>query len=234
MLFRSDMARVEEIVASDFEVLDVSDTVAGSDDPSTFGYMSQHFEARLPAALTGARYEGLSHHRFEIQVRTILMDAWANVSHYLAYKGEESIPTELRRDFNALSGLFYVADTHFELFFDQTKVVREEAGERLVGETSDLPLNLDTLAEFLLRRFPDRIHAAREGVGELASQLLGFKIRTIAELEDILAQTEEAFAEAEVADPPMGEDGKKYWDVGVVRISLGLLDPAYRERFRGA
>ena len=32
------------------------------------------------------------------------------------------MPSDLRTDFNALAGLFYVVDTHFELF---KKVVKE-------------------------------------------------------------------------------------------------------------
>ena len=59
---------------------------------------------------------------FEIQVRTIAQDAWDSVSHYLDYKNN-SIRDELKRDFYALSGLFYVADTHFS-FIKQDKMRR--------------------------------------------------------------------------------------------------------------
>ena len=57
---------------------------------------------------------------FEIQVRTIAQDAWASVSYHLDYKKEETIPVELRRDFYALSGLFYIADQHFKILRDVT------------------------------------------------------------------------------------------------------------------
>lgn len=220
VLFRSDMAEVAEIVSSEFEVMDVSDTVAGADDPSTFGYMSQHFEARIPSALAGPRYEGLAGIRFEVQVRTLLMDAWANVSHYLAYKGESSIPSELRRDFNALSGLFYVADTHFEMFFDQTKVVREQADRQLTEDSGSIPLNLDTLAAFLAQRFPDREHAPRENVGELADQLLENGFESIADVEDMLTTTKDGFARREEQWPPFKKSGDRFKDVGVVRVSM--------------
>ena len=50
---------------------------------------------------------------FEIQIRTITQDAWASISHYLDYKNEISIADELKKDFYALSGLFYIADTQF-------------------------------------------------------------------------------------------------------------------------
>jgi ppGpp synthetase/RelA/SpoT-type nucleotidyltranferase len=71
----------------------------------------------LPDNYTGPRYEDLKGLKAEIQIRTIAMDAWSNVSHYLEYKTPEAAPSSLRKDFYALSALFYLADTHFELFF---------------------------------------------------------------------------------------------------------------------
>lgn len=35
------------------------------------------------------------------------------VASFLDYKKSSTIPKQLKRDFHALSGLFYVADTHF-------------------------------------------------------------------------------------------------------------------------
>jgi ppGpp synthetase/RelA/SpoT-type nucleotidyltranferase len=229
VLFLPDLSTVAEIVASLFDVVKTSDTVEGSGDPATFGYMSQHYEVYLSAKHTGARYEGLGDIRFEVQVRTLLMDAWANVSQFLGYKDELSIPAELRRDFHALSGLFYVADKHFELFFDQTKLVREQTDQQLSEDSSDVPLNLDTLAAFLEQRFPNRQHGSRAGIGELVDELLRFGYKTIAELEEMLARSEQQFAKSEKEKPPHGQKGRKFFDVGVIRVSLGLLDPSYEK-----
>ena len=63
---------------------------------------------------TGSRQIALPRIPFEIQVRTIGQDAWASVSHHLAYKQETSFPPDQFRDLYALSALFYLADTHFE------------------------------------------------------------------------------------------------------------------------
>jgi putative GTP pyrophosphokinase len=81
--------------------------------------MSVHHIVRFGSKHKGERYDNIKNIPFEIQVRTIAMDAWANISHYLDYKTEQDIPTELKRDFHALSGMFYVADKHFQLFFEQ-------------------------------------------------------------------------------------------------------------------
>ena len=104
VLFLSDLPRTDALIRDTFHVVTSEDKIEGAEDPSTFGYMSHHYDAVLNPAHTGPRYEDLHDLQFEVQARTLLMDAWANVSHYLAYKSNAGIPPELRRDFYALSG----------------------------------------------------------------------------------------------------------------------------------
>lgn len=112
-LFLSDLDRVEKVINETFEVLDRKDKTNDS-GKNVFGYMGTHFIVKLKV---GKETNPMP---FEIQVRTIAQDAWASVSHHLDYKSN-SIPKELEKDFHALSGLFYVADTHF-LFIKQDKM----------------------------------------------------------------------------------------------------------------
>ncbi|MHC4604763.1 MAG: GTP pyrophosphokinase, partial [Planctomycetota bacterium] len=111
-LFLSDLDRVEKVLDDTFEVIGRKDKTndIGKD---VFGYMGRHFIVKLKEA------KETNDMLFEIQVRTIAQDAWASVSHYLDYK-TNSIPEDLEKDFHALSGLFYVADTHFS-FIKQDK-----------------------------------------------------------------------------------------------------------------
>lgn len=112
-LFLSDLDRVGNVIKETFEVLDRKDKTNDS-GKNVFGYMGTHFIVKLKAK------KETNPMPFEIQVRTIAQDAWASVSHHLDYK-TNSIPKELEKDFHALSGLFYVADTHF-LFLQQEKM----------------------------------------------------------------------------------------------------------------
>ena len=114
-LYLSDIQKVIETV-----ILREADSISGS-DVSTFGYMSHHIIVKMKSSYQGPRYDSFWGKPFEIQVRTILMDAWANVSHHLQYKSDTDVPTNLLRGSFALSGLFYVADTHFEMFFELLK-----------------------------------------------------------------------------------------------------------------
>ena len=112
-LFLSDLDRVEKVINETFEVLDRKDKTNGK-EKDVFGYMGTHYIVRLKMK------KETNPMPFEIQVRTIAQDAWASVSHHLDYK-TNSIPEEFKKDFHALSGLFYVADTHFS-FIKQDKM----------------------------------------------------------------------------------------------------------------
>ncbi|WP_338137276.1 hypothetical protein [Vibrio furnissii] len=89
------------------------DKVEGS-GVDQFGYGALHYLVHLKTDYLKARYPELENLTCEIQVRTILQDAWAVVAHHLSYKQESDIPHHLRRKLNALSGLFETADDQFE------------------------------------------------------------------------------------------------------------------------
>jgi putative GTP pyrophosphokinase len=123
-LYLSDLDRIARVIRNTFQVVSEDNKIEGA-DVSSFGYMSVHFVITMKQEYTGPRYDRIAGMPFEIQVRTIAMDAWANVSHHLDYKNDKDVPAELRKDFYALSGLFYVADRHFEMFYSQSKQSRE-------------------------------------------------------------------------------------------------------------
>lgn len=119
-LFLSDLDEIGDVIKKEFHVFEEDDKVNES-EMQIFGYMSVHLKARLKHS-PGAKFgDELARIPFEIQARTIAQDAWASISHHLDYKKTGAIPQELKRDFYALSGLFYVADTHFSILRKEKK-----------------------------------------------------------------------------------------------------------------
>ncbi len=111
-LFLSDLEEIGNIIRREFDVFEEDDKVNDT-ELNIFGYMSLHLKAKLKITFESPYGEEIKEIPFEIQVRTIAQDAWAAISHYLDYKKKSVIPDQVKRDFHALSGLFYVADTHF-------------------------------------------------------------------------------------------------------------------------
>jgi ppGpp synthetase/RelA/SpoT-type nucleotidyltranferase len=232
-LFLADISRIGGVIRKTFDVVS-EDNKLEDQSVTSFGYFSVHFVARMKKEYAGPRYDSLTGLRFEIQVRTIAMDAWANVSHYLEYKTESDVPKELKRDFYALSGLFYVADTHFQMLFK----AREESRKQLIVEFAtgtsalDQPINLDTLTSYLQAKFPDRMHSHEQAASALVQELARANYQSISEIDEAVERTAQVVEKYERDNFPGGKG--RLADIGVVRVSLSILDPNYlKARERG-
>ena len=113
-LFLSDLSKVGEIIKNTFELIEEQNKINGGPQ-DIFGYM----DIQYVVSLRNNGVKELNTMPFEIQVRTITQDAWASISHHLDYKQRKKIPKEWKRDFYALSGLFYVADQHFRILIQE-------------------------------------------------------------------------------------------------------------------
>lgn len=113
-------------------------------DSGRFGYRSLHYVCALPAA--EAPHPDF---RFEIQIRTALQHAWAEIEHDLGYKAQDAVPELIRRRFSRIASLLEIADQEFvsirrDLMHYQT-AVRDE-----LTQGQSLPLDtvsLDTLSQ---------------------------------------------------------------------------------------
>jgi hypothetical protein len=131
---------------------------------------------------------------------------------------------------NALSGLFFVADSQYEQLFDARAKSLSEAGDSQRDEDGKTPLNLDTMVAALNLQFPDR-RQDKANVSELIGELVeaGFDsiddvFTAVKEGEGHLKKSEqEALAKAK---KPL--DSKYFSAVGAVRVSLRSTHPAYR------
>jgi len=235
-LFLSDLDRIFTLLGKNFKIIEVDDKRLTKGE-NVFGYLSVHLIATLPRSHKGPRYDGLKSLRFEIQVRTISMHAWSIISHYLDYKTPNAVPSELKRDFNALSGLFYVADQHFEMFFKSSKISHKKASVAVESQTGnlDIEINFDTLSAYLKKEYPHRNHSDAAIIGLLIEEMNKVGIKSISVLDEKLHLGAAAFAAYEKKYPPFDKKGEKverlekFADVGVVRITLQIIDEAFRK-----
>lgn len=232
-LFISEINKIGDIIRKSFDVISEDNKIDGF-DASKFGYMSVHFIVKIKDSFTGTRYNSIKNINFEIQVRTIAMDAWANISRHLNYHNELAIPKELKRDFYAVSGLFYVADTHFELFYRESLKSKEKMNQIFTQTRPELTqeINSDSLQAYLKSKFPDREHSDSLGVSELVSELKLFGYKNIKEVDDIIEKTKDVFMVYEKEHPPAVKS-KRFNEVGVVRISFKIYDEKYAQSIYG-
>lgn len=113
--FQDDVDTVARLIEREFTIdRDNSVDKRALMDPDRFGYLSIHYVARLNLdRIALPEYRSYDNIRFEIQVRSILQHAWAEIEHDLGYKSESSVPREVRRRFSQLAGLLELADKEF-------------------------------------------------------------------------------------------------------------------------
>lgn len=131
-LYPSVLEDIHQVINETFTVVQYEDK--GKDAaPDLWRYSSIHYDCQLPEGFSGLRYDDIKGLVFEIQVRTILQDAWATVEHKLGYKSEKQIPDELKREFSALAGLFHVADQRFQFIADRMQERAQDIAKQLSG-----------------------------------------------------------------------------------------------------
>ena len=147
--FSSQVDEAADVIARIFDV----DKKRSSDkriliSPTTFGYISLH---NICSLKKGGDYpEELTSLKFEIQLRSILQHAWAEIEHDLGYKTALEIPRDLRREFSRIAGLLEVADEAFDNIKIKLSKYEKETIERIRADRADqMTLDRHTLNAFM-------------------------------------------------------------------------------------
>jgi putative GTP pyrophosphokinase len=111
-------------------------------DANTFGYRSLHYVCRLGGGQTDDPFP--SRACFEVQVRTVLEHAWAEIEHDLGYKSRETVPIGTRRRLNRLAGLLELADQEFGMIRRELDDYARSLPQRI--EASEETVALDRLS----------------------------------------------------------------------------------------
>jgi putative GTP pyrophosphokinase len=127
--FVEDIATAEGILRKAFPVTEVERK--GSELATTeFGYSSIHLLTAMPGDICDSFH--LNHGWVcEVQLRTILQDAWAEVEHELVYKAELTpLDGKLRRKLAALNANLTLSDIIFQEIRDYQRALQQKLMQR--------------------------------------------------------------------------------------------------------
>lgn len=139
--FDDEVRKVSQLLESEFEIDDEnSSDKALSLDPDRFGYLSMHYVVSNSSDRRNLKeYTKFNGLKAEIQVRSILQHAWAEIEHDLGYKSQAGIPKSVRRRFSRLAGLLELADQEF-------RTIRGELADysgQVLDDIKKTPANVD-------------------------------------------------------------------------------------------
>ena len=128
-LFLEDLAVVEKKLKEHFEVIEV-ERKGREHTFREFGYDSVHLLFVIPEEIT--KKLGISSgETAEVQIRTILQDAWAEVEHELIYKAEFTpFDAPLKRKLAAVNASLSLADIIFQEIRNYQRELNGELGKR--------------------------------------------------------------------------------------------------------
>lgn len=118
-------------------------------DPDRFGYLSLHhivsFDENRAHLSEYHQFNGL---KAEIQTRSILQHAWAEIEHDLGYKTREGVPKGIRRRFSRLAGLLELADQEFQSIRDELAEYERTVSEKIRENPQSVEIDKASLTAF--------------------------------------------------------------------------------------
>lgn len=234
--YQNDINRIEKILKDEFDIIESEDKEVLLNQDQ-FGYRSFHIIAKIKNNWFEApNYRGLEDYKIEIQIRTVLMHAWAEIEHKLAYKQKEHVPPHLKRKLSRVSAKLEEADEQFE----EIKNSSEEYKAHIIKEAEDkggkfdpkMILNLDNFQAFLDFNFPNRYKDIDDS-RELLNRLNELKI-TFKEILDSYEKTKDHLPEIErqiFKNFKVRSQRGEWTQTGVMRMILDLnIDRYFKNR----
>ncbi len=149
--FQDEVDAVAALIEEEF-LVDAPNTVDKSAalDADRFGYVSVHYVAELGESRIGlAEYRSYAGKGVpEVQIRSILQHAWAEIEHDLGYKAEAVLRT-VRRRFSRLAGLLELADDEFVGLRKEVSAHQTAARATIEQGALAIEIDQDSLSAFV-------------------------------------------------------------------------------------
>lgn len=149
-------------------IIDYSNSIDKRDilQATEFGYISVHYICSLKEE-DWKDHPELSTIRFEVQIRSVLQHAWAEIEHDLGYKSDFGVPRPIRREFSRVASLLEVADNQFVELRKNTQKYEEDVKIKIQTNEAD-NLLIDKVS---LREYVNHNQTFISYVNEISSQL---------------------------------------------------------------
>jgi putative GTP pyrophosphokinase len=199
---------IDQIITSEFNVVERIDKRDILIREERFGYQSLHFLVKLkPTRTRLPEYSRFLQLVAEIQVRTILQHAWAEIEHDIQYKSVETIPVVIRRRFMVLSGLLELADREFQAVQDEDKRLRAAARVSIdAGRLGNVEITADSLKAYLDKTLgPD---GRMRSYDQMAFDLTRYGFRNLQQVADAVGRYDGDKMSRELFGSRMGQLGR--------------------------
>lgn len=187
----SDMVKIAKLLKSYFEI-DEKNSVDKSESLGVdrVGYRSMHYIAELPSdRIRLPEYKKFKNLFFEIQIRTILQHAWAEIEHDKDYKFSGELPVNLKRRFKVLAGVLELADREFNQIATEIDQYSISVNSDTKKDKLNISIDSISLKSFINVKFPELVKLGMwDNLVEqkIVDELRLFGITTLEQLDKII------------------------------------------------
>ena len=170
----------------------------------SFGYLSLHYICSIPeSAYMDPEHPELNKIRFEVQMRTVLQHAWANMNHDTGYKSGVEIPKVYMRNMSRLAGMLELVDDEFSRIRRELSDYRRQV-QKLVasGNLGDVLLDGDSFKSYLQIGPFDRLNSRIASINQAEIQPVdlsnflklfkGLQFKTLGDIDTLIKDYSDA------------------------------------------
>ena len=153
----------------------------------SFGYLSVHYICSVPEFP----------YRFEIQIRTVLQHAWANMSHDTGYKSGVEVPKGYLRSMSRIAGMLELIDDEFSRIRIELSDYRRRVQALVAsGNLDEVPLDGDAFRSYLELKPFERLNRRIASVNQAEIQQVplmpylqvfkGLEFKTLGDIDTLI------------------------------------------------
>ena len=224
----AEIQRVQAVIEREFQVdPENSGDKAQEMGVDRVGYLSVHYVVRIGNERSGlreyARFAGLC---LEIQVRSLLQHAWAEIEHDRGYKFAGKLPSEIERRFHLIAGTLELMDEEFRVLSEEIDQYAHHVAEQTQHGNLEIAIDSTSLLQFLeeyykLQRYEGIDRNYWENSKEIIRELNGFGISTLRQLKTLL----DNHPIKDLLRPGAREEDRQTNYVGLMREMMVLENP---------
>lgn len=189
----SDVDLISKLIEKEFDI-DWDNSVNKSSQLKSdqVGYLSVHYVASFSVKrLRLTEYGQFKKIKFEIQIRTILQHAWAEIEHDRSYKFSGELPSEIKRRFYLVAGSLELMDREFSRLSSEIDTYAKHVKDAAQKGDLDVSIDSTSLSEYLSVKIGEELSLRRDFNGfdkQIIIELQKFGVYTLNDLDRIISE----------------------------------------------
>lgn len=187
----NDVKKICEVIKQEFKIDDNnSGNKIDKMDEDKVGYLSVHFIAELNDSRAGLTENSIYNNcKCEIQVRTLLQHAWAEIEHDRHYKFSGVLPKDISRRFYLIAGVLEMMDREFDALSNEIDDYSEIVQTKTKKSDFDIEIDTESLSQYMLSKFKDNVYIMSNEVHKgVIEELIRFGFTKIQDVDEAMTE----------------------------------------------